>query len=137
MVTMLTESGEWALPDARVAGDALWLPLRDAEAATGWEARPEGFCRGETCVPLPRGREQEILHGGSVDVAALWRHLGQPVVRSAQGHAWVLARSGHDRAAALHSLEAPDFTLPDLSGRLHSLSDERGRKVLLVTWASW
>jgi len=137
MVTVLTESGEWSGPSASVAGDALWLSARDAEEATGWEARPEGLCRGDTCVPLPAGREQEILRDGRVDVAALWRHLGQPVVRSASGDAWVLARSGHDRAAALHSLDAPDFTLPDLDGRPHSLSDQRGRKVLLVTWASW
>ena len=137
MVTVLTESGEHVVPDARVEGDALWLPRREAEAATGWEARPEGFCRGDICVPLPRGREPEILHGPSVNVAGLWRHLGQPVVKSAQGDAWVLATSGRDRTAALQSLQAPDFTLPDLAGRAHSLSDYRGRKVLLVTWASW
>jgi peroxiredoxin len=50
---------------------------------------------------------------------------------------WVLAESAADRAAALASLEAPDFTLPDPSGRTHSLSDYRGKKVFLVTWASW
>jgi peroxiredoxin len=32
---------------------------------------------------------------------------------------------------------APDFTLPDLEGRLHSLRDYRGRKVFLCSWASW
>ena len=32
---------------------------------------------------------------------------------------------------------APDFTLPDSTGRMHRLSDHRGKKVLLVTWASW
>jgi hypothetical protein len=41
------------------------------------------------------------------------------------------------RGAALASLEAPDFALPDLAGRLHRLSEHRGRKVLLVVWASW
>ena len=41
------------------------------------------------------------------------------------------------RASGLSSLEAPDFTLPDLDGRLHSLSDYRGKKVFLVSWASW
>ena len=41
------------------------------------------------------------------------------------------------RAARLASLEAPDFTLPDLAGRRHSLSEHRGRKVLLVVYASW
>ena len=30
-----------------------------------------------------------------------------------------------------------DFELPDLDGKLHRLSDYRGQKVLLVTWASW
>jgi hypothetical protein len=41
------------------------------------------------------------------------------------------------RAAALASLEAPDFALPDLAGRVHTLAEHRGRKVLLVAWASW
>jgi peroxiredoxin len=34
-------------------------------------------------------------------------------------------------------MEAPDFTLPDLRGRLHSLRDQRGKKTLLIAWASW
>jgi hypothetical protein len=37
----------------------------------------------------------------------------------------------------LASLEAPNFTLPDMAGKTHSLVDFRGKKVLLVTWASW
>ena len=41
------------------------------------------------------------------------------------------------RAARLASLQAPDFSLPDLEGRTHSLADHRGRKVLLVAYASW
>jgi alkyl hydroperoxide reductase subunit AhpC len=32
---------------------------------------------------------------------------------------------------------APDFTLPDLDGNLHSLSDHRGEKVVLLSWASF
>ena len=41
------------------------------------------------------------------------------------------------RAAQLGSLHAPDFSLPDLQGRRHSLSEHRGKKVLLVAYASW
>lgn len=137
MVTVMTESGEWAVPAAETSGDALWLPAREAEAATGYVAKPEGLCKGEVCVPVPAGRREEFVSGSRVNVAALWKHLGQPIVRSDRGHAWVLAESARDRAAALASLEAPDFTLPDPLGRLHSLSDYRGKKVLLVTWASW
>jgi len=48
-----------------------------------------------------------------------------------------LGTGARARAERLASLEAPDFTLPDLDGRRHSLSDHRGRKVLLVAWASW
>ena len=37
----------------------------------------------------------------------------------------------------IKSLAAPNFMLPDMNGKLHSLSDFRGKKVLLLTWASW
>ena len=137
MVTVLTESGEWAVPAAEPSGDALWLPAGEAEAATGWLVKPEGLCKGQVCVPLPAGRAQEFVRGSRVNVAQLWKHLGQPFVHSERGHVWVLAESAGNRAAALSSLEAPNFTLPDASGRLHSLSDYRGKKVFLVTWASW
>ena len=137
MVTVLTEWGEWAVPAAEASGEALWLPAREAEDATGWVAKAEGLCRGEVCVPVPAGREAEFVAGGRVNVARLWTHLGRPAVHSDRGHVWVLGESARDRAAALASLEAPDFTLPDAAGRLHSLSDYRGKKVFLVTWASW
>lgn len=32
---------------------------------------------------------------------------------------------------------APDFTLTDITGRRHSLSDYRGKDVMLVFWATW
>lgn len=137
MTTVLTESGEFTAAEAEIAGDALWLSAGEAEAATGWVAKTEGLCRGEVCVPLPAGREREFVRGSRVNVAALWRHLGRSLAHSDRGHVWALGGSARDRAATLHSLEAPDFTLPDPSGRPHSLSDYRGKKVFLVTWASW
>ncbi|MFC5436309.1 TlpA family protein disulfide reductase [Rhodanobacter umsongensis] len=39
--------------------------------------------------------------------------------------------------AALVGRQLPDLTLPDLDGKLHRLSDYRGRRVLLNLWASW
>jgi hypothetical protein len=137
MTTVLTEAGEFEAPDAEVSSGALWLSGRQAEEATGWVAKAEGMCKADICVPLPPGREQEFVRGPRMNVAALWRHMGQPVVHSDRGHVWVLASSARDRSAALGSLEAPNFTLPDASGRPHSLSDYRGKKVFLVTWASW
>jgi hypothetical protein len=137
MVTLLTESGEHEVTGAEPSTGALRVSANDALRATGWEAKPEGLCKGATCVPLPAGRERELVDGGRIDLAALWRHLGQPAVRSERGHVWVLAESARERKAALASLEAPDFALPDPSGRVHRLSDYRGKKVFLVTWASW
>jgi peroxiredoxin len=33
--------------------------------------------------------------------------------------------------------EAPDFTLADLNGKEHKLSDYKGKEVMLVFWATW
>jgi hypothetical protein len=137
MTILLTETIETVVPDAQVEGERLWLSSGELEAATGWSSRPEGLCRGSVCMPIPPGRERELLRGDQLDVAALWRHLGQPLAHSADGRAWVLGTAAADRAATLRSLEAPDFSLPDRTGRLHSLSEHRGKKVLLVSWASW
>ena len=137
MTTVLTDAGEFEMPDAAGSDGALWLSGREAADATGWVAKPEGICKGDICVPLPPGRKQEFVRGSRLNLAALWRHLGQPMAHSDRGHVWVLGASARERSAALGSLEAPDFTLPDASGRLHSLSDYRGKKVFLVTWASW
>jgi hypothetical protein len=137
MTILLTDTGEHAVPDARAEGEGLWLSPADLEAATGWASRPEGFCRAGLCVPVPAGREREFVRDDRIDAGALWRHLGQPLASSADGAVWVLGAGAADRAAALRSLQAPDFALPDRHGRLHRLSEHRGRKVLLVSWASW
>jgi len=137
MVTVIYEDRETEVTAARVVEDALWLSHADLHRATGWEVRSEGLCRQDTCVPVPPGREADFIQGGAIDLAAFWRHAGHPVVRDDAGQVWVLGTGAHERAHALQSLQAPDFALPDLEGRLHALSDHRGRKVLLVTWASW
>jgi hypothetical protein len=72
-----------------------------------------------------------------VEVGGLWRHLGKALAHSEAGDVWVLGERAGDRVEALRSLQAPDFSLPDPSGAMHSLSEQRGKKVLLVSWASW
>lgn len=136
MTTVLTDSGTFTTA-APADASALWLSARDMEDATGWVAKPEGLCRGEVCVPVPKGRENDFVRAGRVNAAALWQHLGRATAHSDAGDVWVLGVSARDRASSLASLDAPDFTLPDVDGRTHSLSDYRGKKVFLVTWASW
>jgi hypothetical protein len=137
MTTLLTDSGEIDAAEGEATGEQLWLSAERFQAATGWSLRPEGFCKGSLCVPVPPDRARQLARDGRIDAAALWRYLGKPVVHSADGDVWVLGEAASDRARVLQSLEAPDFTLPDPAGRLHALSDYRGKKVLLVTWASW
>ncbi len=137
MVTLLTETGQTELAAIHADHNDLWLPVTALESTTGWTLRPEGFCKGDTCVPIPAARQDEFVRGNQVNAAALWRHLKQPLLRDASADIWLLGEGAAGRAAPLRALQAPDFTLPDLAGNLHSLSEQRGKKVLLVTWASW
>ncbi len=120
-------------------GDALWLAPGALARASGWEIKPEGLCRDTLCVPVPpsapwvRGRDADLR----VDLTGLSRHMGQPVAASPEHAVWSIGEAADDAADRLRSLEAPDFTLPDLDGRMHSLSSFRGRKVFLLAWASW
>ena len=63
--------------------------------------------------------------------------MGRPMLHDVSHSSWVLGEAALDRNRQLDSLEAPDFSLPDIKGKLHSLAEHRGKKVLLVTWASW
>ena len=135
MVTVLTETTE-VQASAR-PGASLWLNRDELEPATGWQMKPEGFCRGDVCVPIPRGQESGYARDGEINVSAFWSLLGKPAVASRDGDVWFLGEGAEARNDALLSLEAPDFTLPDFHGRPHSLTDFRRKRVLLITWASW
>ena len=72
-----------------------------------------------------------------VDLPALATQLDRPLALDLDERAAFLGISATERARALASLDAPDFTLTDLAGRRHSLGEHRGKKVLLVAYASW
>jgi hypothetical protein len=136
-VTLLTDLGVKPISGSRPGPDDLWVTAEALLETTGFALKPEGICREELCFPLPPGREDEFARGGMINVAAFWRYRGAPVLSSKGTDVWVLGEPSEDRASRLLSLEAPDFTLPDVHGAPHSLSDYRGKKVLLATWASW
>jgi hypothetical protein len=137
MTVVLHEDKELRPPSARAEGEAFWLSPADAEAATGWTLKPEGLCKGDICLPVPPARRGEFIRDGALNVAAFWRHMGLPLAHDAEGSTWVLGTGAADRASALRTLEAPDFALPDVDGKEIRLSDYRGRKVVIVSWASW
>ncbi len=140
--TILCGDAETAVDSAAVEGESLWLAPEDLTRATGWDWKPEGLCRGSACVPVPRGdAAREWARGAGsglrVNLTRLAQHLGQPVAASPEHGVWAVGEAPEDLGNRLRSLEAPDFTLPDLDGRLHPLSGYRGRKVFLLAWASW
>ncbi len=123
--------------DAESSSGGLWLSAGDLKRVSGWELKPEGFCKGEVCVPVPAERKSEFVDGSRCNLAALAGLLGQPVVTDAEFNAWCIGEAASERKRTLTSLDAPDFSLPDLDGKVHSLSDYRGKKVFVVSWASW
>ncbi len=130
---------EVALPPATLAADDLWVKLADLKRATGFVIKPQGICRDELCFPIPRGRRSAFLskQGSTTwfNLSEFARLLRQPVAREAD--VWYFGPRAEEQNNFTKSLVAPDFKLPDMNGKPHSLSDFRGKKVLLLTWASW
>jgi hypothetical protein len=121
-------------------GEELWLSPADLARVSGWELTAEGVCLEGLCVPDPPGDESYISQRGDrtwVNPNRLAHLLDQPVVASPEHRVWVFGERPQSLADRLVSLLAPDFTLPDLDGRLYTLSGFRGRKVFLLAWASW
>ncbi len=98
-------------------------------AASGWEIRPEGACRGDVCVPLPDSNTE------FVDVQTLSERLGTPLVRHDDGLAALGPATVGGRA--LVTAEAPELVLPDFDGNEFRLSSLRGQKVVLVAWSPY
>ena len=137
MVTVVTESGASDVSGAIADGEDLWVTRAEVESTIGWTLKPEGLCRGDVCVPLPDANSDRHINDGGVNLSAWWKLMDRPVLHDAAGDTWMLGASAYERANALQSLAAPDFTLPDLEGALHALSDYRGKRVFLTTWSSW
>ncbi len=110
------------------------IPADALEATLGWELQPEGLCRGVVCVPVD---QSSLVREEGLDLGVFADALQRPLVTDEKHAVAALGASHHDRGEALTSLQAPDFTLSDLDGNRHSLSDQRGKKVLLVAYASW
>jgi AhpC/TSA family len=118
----------------------LWISTADLTRATRFELKPQGVCRDELCFPVPKARAQEFVRKNSgvtsFNLLAFAQLVNQPVAHDDALSMWYFGLRA-DQRQGLASLQAPTFTLPDMAGKTHSLADFRGKKVLLVTWASW
>lgn len=102
------------------------------KSRTGWEIKPQGACKGEICVPL---FSSVTTTSGLIDVQKLAEKLNMPIIQDEAAGLWCVGPEAGGKA--LTTAIAPDFELPDWKGQTFRLSSLRGKKVLLVTWASW
>jgi len=114
-------------------GGALWIQKADLPRVNGFELKPQGACRADVCIPVPPA----MSRGNTFNVTAFAQRVGQRVVADRGSRVWSFGEIPVVRGAYLESRMAPDVSIPDRKGRSVALSQFRGKKVLLVTWASW
>ncbi len=140
-VTVLYDGRTTTVTAPLLQEEDLWLTPAALDQVSGFVLKPEGACLGELCVPIHGSPHQAVVREGSegtfVNLSALARVLNQPTIHDPTHAVWVFGARPDARRRVLETLEAPTFTLPDWRGALRSLTEFRGRKVLLVTWASW
>lgn len=120
----------------------LWVTAKDLERINGLALKPPGvLCLGEVCINLGQKGANALLrkHDGQdwINVTGLATRIGQPFAADAESKTWSFGAIPETRTPFLKSALAPNFELPDRKGKIIRLSDYRGKKVLLITWASW
>lgn len=131
----LIEGGRALALPAEISGERVRVPSGSLREALGYELKAEGLCLGDACFPV-RDRAA-LVREDALDLGELARVTGRPLALDVAERAGALGVALGDQLAALRGLEAPDFTLPDFAGRPHTLSAYRGKKVLLIAYASW
>ncbi len=128
---------EEVLPDP----SDLWVSAEDLERINGFVLKPEGACFEDICIPIKQSEDSDLFvtreGRGWVNATELARKLNQAFAADLEHGVWSFGEVPAAMGGFLESAEAPDFELKDRSGKTVRLSDFRGKKVLLVTWASW
>jgi len=119
------------LDKVRADADELWVRRADLPRVNEFELKPQGACRADLCIPVSR----DLRQGDWFHLTGFARKIRQAFV--ADSGVWSFGEIPPVSQASIRSRTAPDFAVPDREGRLVHLSDFRGEKVLIVTWASW
>lgn len=129
--TVLYGDREISLADSRVENADLWIPAADLPRINEFVLKPQGACREDVCIPLAK----ELKRSGWLNLSGFARKVRQSVVN--EGPLWSLGEMPLLRTGFLQSRTAPDFAVQNRQGKTVRLTDFRGRKILLLSWASW
>jgi hypothetical protein len=109
----------------------LWVRASDLPRINEFEVKPQGACRADVCIPLSK----DLKQGEWFNLSGFARKVHESVVEDSG--VWSFGEVPVLRGSFVNSRMAPDFAVPDRKGRIVHLSDFRGKKALVVTWASW
>jgi len=129
--TVLYQDRATKLDSARVEGNDLWIRSADLPHVNEFEVKPQGACRADICIPLSK----DLKKAEWFNLTGFARKVGQAAVNDS--NVWSFGEVPLLRGTYFNSRVAPDFAVPDRKGHVVHLSDFRGKKVLVVTWASW
>lgn len=121
--------------EAEVVGEQILLDPAAFAIAAGWEVKPEGFCQGDVCIPYAATDAARV--GDKIDLVATMTAFGRPVLSALDEGVVALGQRSELRHDAVVGGKAAPFSLSDLNGKTHHLSDYKGKKRLLVAFASW
>lgn len=121
-----------ALDKIRPDPKDLWVRKADLPRINDFEVKPQGACREDLCIPLSK----DLLKSDYFNLSAFARKVGEVAIKDDSG-VYSFGEIPVLRGAFYNSRIAPDFAVPDRTGKIVHLSDFRGKKVLVITWASW
>lgn len=120
-----------ALDKVRSDSQDLWVHSKELPKINEFEVKPQGACRADVCIPLSKN----LKSGDWFNLTGFARKIGEQYV--AGENVWSFGEIPVLRGGFYNSRIAPDFAVPDRKGRVVHLSDFRGKKALVITWASW
>lgn len=129
--TVLYNDHAAKLDKVRTDATDLWVRAADLPRINEFELKPEGACRADMCIPVAKN----LKNGEWFNLTGFARKLGEVVVSDSR--VWSFGEIPVVRGNFYNTRVAPDFAVPDRQGRIVHLSDFRGKKVLVITWASW
>lgn len=138
-VTVLARENVLAVDRALISDGELLVPTEIVTAVTGFELKPQGLCAGDVCIAMPSDESWVVEQGKKkyFNVSRFARRVNQAYAVDPEAKVWSFTAVPRPETSPLLAGQAPDFALEDRDGKLVRLSDFRGKKVLILAWASW